>query len=249
MNHRGAVLITGAGRGLGRSIAFALAEAGYPVALGCRRREDAAAVAAEIAAAGGRALAVALDVADRETVEAGVAFAADWTGGRLSGLVNNAGLIEPIALLGDTDPSAWARLITVNLVGACDVVRAGLPRLTDGVIVNISSGAAATPMEGWSAYCASKAGLAMLTRCLALEYGARGIRCYGFRPGVVDTDMQAGIRASGLNPISRLRREELLPPEVPARAVAWLLSHRPEDLSGQEIDIRDPAFEARLVSP
>src|SRR5690606_21246900 len=153
------------------------------------------------------------------------------------GTVNNAGVIEPIGRIADTDAATWARLITVNLVGAFNGVHAVLPRLAPGgAIVNISSGAASNPMEGWSAYCASKAGLAMLTRSIHDEYGDR-VRAYGFRPGVVDTAMQAEIRASKLNPVSQIPQSNLLKPEIPAAAVAWLLRHRPADLSGQELDI------------
>lgn len=242
----GTALVFGASRGLGRAIAMALAGAGFAVGAGCRRRDDAEAVAQAVEAAGGRALPLVVDVADFASVEAAAAEAARWGGG-LAGIVNNAGVIDPIGRIADTDPAAWARLIDVNVTGAYHGVRAALPLLAaGGVIVNISSGAAANPMEGWSAYCASKAALAMLTRAVAHEYGAAGILCYGFRPGVVDTDMQVEIRASGINPVSRVPRENLLQPEVPAAAVAWLFATRPADLSGTELDVRDPALQQRM---
>jgi NAD(P)-dependent dehydrogenase (short-subunit alcohol dehydrogenase family) len=113
------------------------------------------------------------------------------------------------------------------------------------VVVNISSGAAGHAMEGWSAYCCSKAGLAMLTQVIAHEHA--NIRAYGFRPGVVDTDMQSQIRASGINRVSKLKREDLLKPQIPAAAITWLLRNAPVDLSGQELDIRDEAFKARMA--
>jgi NAD(P)-dependent dehydrogenase (short-subunit alcohol dehydrogenase family) len=240
-----AVLVLGASRGLGRAIALALAEAGFPVAVGCRTGSDAEAVANEIGKAAGRALPLTVDVADYASVENAARAANDWAG--LAGAVNNAGVIDPIGRIGDTDPAAWARLIDVNATGAYHGVRAVLPLLCDGgVVVNMSSGAASNPMEGWSAYCASKAALAMLTRAIAHEYGATGILAYGFRPGVVDTNMQAEIRASGLNPVSQIPRENLLQPEIPARGVAWLFRARPTDLSGSEIDIRDEDFRNRM---
>ena len=111
--------------------------------------------------------------------------------------------------------------------------------------VNVSSGAASRPLEGWSAYCAGKAGLAMLTRSLHLELGERGVRAYGLRPGVVDTDMQGVIRASGVNEVSRLRREELASVEGPARAIAYLCEPAAADLAGAEVDIRDGTFRGR----
>ncbi len=243
---KGAVIVLGASRGLGRSIALALAAAGFPVGAACRRQHDADAVGADIEAVGGRAMPLVVDVADFASVEAAMDALGGWAGG-LAGVVNNAGTIDPIGRIADTDPAAWARLIAVNVAGAYHGVRAALPLLGEGgVVVNVSSGAASSPMEGWSAYCASKAALAMLTRSIAHEYAAAGILAYGFRPGVVDTGMQAEIRASGLNPVSRIPRENLLRPEVPAQGVAWLFEARPADLSGTEIDIRDEAFQERM---
>jgi NAD(P)-dependent dehydrogenase (short-subunit alcohol dehydrogenase family) len=239
------VIVFGASRGLGEAIAWRLVEAGRAVAVVCRKASDAQGVADRIEAAGGRALALAADVTDFDAVKAGVEQASAWRGG-IAAIVNNAGTIEPIALLGDTDPGAWARLISVNLVGAYHCIRASLPHLSaNGVVVNLSSGGASHPMEGWSAYCASKAGLAMLTQSVALE--RPDLRVYGFRPGVVDTDMQGVIRASGINRISKLRREDLLRPRVPASGVAWLVQNAPADFSGQEVDIRDESFKARMA--
>jgi len=243
------VLVFGASRGLGQAIALALANLGFQVGVGCRRMSDAETVAGLIRTQGGEALPLAVDVSDYAQVAAAVTAAADWSG-PLAGAVNNAGIIEPIGHVADVDPASWANLITVNLVGAFNGVHAVLPRLAPGgVIVNISSGAASSPLEGWSAYCASKAGLAMLTRSIHHEYGDR-VRVYGFRPGVVDTGMQAEIRASKINPVSELPRSSLMKPEIPAAGVAWLLRHRPAVLAGQELDIRDPDFQHRAgISP
>jgi len=246
---RGAILVLGASRGLGHAIAMSLSRAGFAVGAGCRRLADAEAVVAAILNEGGRALPLAVDVTDFSQVEQAADATKNWNG-RLSGLVNNAGLIEPIARISETDPASWAKLIAVNLTGAYHGIRAALPRMsTDGTIVNISSGAASHPMEGWSAYCSSKAGLAMLTQSIAHEYGDQGILSFGLRPGVVDTGMQSTIRASGINPVSQLKRETLLPPEVPAEAVAFLIRTRPADLNGAELDVRDANFQARMKEP
>ena len=80
-----------------------------------------------------------------------------------------------------------------------------------GTVINISSGAAHSPLEGWSAYCSAKAGLAMLTNTIALECADAGVRVFGLAPGVIDTDMQASIRASGISRISQIRRIDLAP--------------------------------------
>jgi NAD(P)-dependent dehydrogenase (short-subunit alcohol dehydrogenase family) len=85
----------------------------------------------------------------------------------------------------------------------------------------------------------------MVTQSLALEYGARGIRVFGFAPGVVDTDMQGAIRASGINPVSKLPRENLAGVDDPARAIAYLCSAAADDLAGGELDIREASFRAR----
>lgn len=239
------VIVFGASRGLGAAIAMALAAADFAVAAVCRKQTDANQLSSAIIRNGGRALPLVADVSDYSAVRSAVAQATNWHG-NIVGMVNNAGVVEPIGLLQDTDPVAWRRLIAVNLIGAYHCLHATLPAMTAGaVVVNISSGAAAHAMEGWSAYCASKAGLAMLTQSVAEEYGPRGIVAYGFRPGVVDTEMQGTIRASGINRISQLKREDLLRPEVPAGAVAWLLRERPLDLAGTEVDVRDAGFARR----
>lgn len=240
-------LVTGASGGIGEATARELGSRGVAVMLAARRQEACAAIAEAIRRDGGQAEAVACDVARYAEVEAAVAKTAE-TFGRLDMLINNAGTIEPIARLAESDPQAWASNVSVNLIGAYHAVRAALPHLAasgDGVIVDISSGAAHRPREGWSAYCAAKAGLAMLTRAIAHEEGESGVRVYGFAPGVVDTEMQVQVRASGVNPVSRLAREDLAPPEEPARVIAWLCSRAAADLAGQELDIRTPEVRRR----
>jgi NAD(P)-dependent dehydrogenase (short-subunit alcohol dehydrogenase family) len=242
------VVITGASRGIGAAAARELARAGASLGLVARDGERLAGVAAEIAAAGGAADARGCDVADF----AAVAAAVDHFRGRfgpVAVLVNNAGVIAPSARLAEGDPALWARNIAVNLVGAYNMVCAVLPEMAAsgaGRIVNLSSGAALRPMEGWSAYCAAKAGLAMLTRAIALEAGASGVRVFGFGPGTTDTDMQAEIRASGLNRVSRIPREALTPPAAVARAILYLCTPAADDLSGGEVALGDPDFRRRI---
>jgi 3-oxoacyl-[acyl-carrier protein] reductase len=241
-------LVTGASRGLGEGAAHALAASGAAVMLVARDGAMAAAVAREIVAVGGRAEASACDVADYAAVERAVAE----TRGRLRGLdilVNNAGVIEPISDIAASDPAAWARNISVNLVGADNAVRAVLPGMlagAGGTIVNVSSGAAFRPLEGWSAYCSGKAGLAMLTRAVALETSDRGIRVFGFAPGTIDTDMQATIRASGMNAISRIPRAELSPVAHAARGLVHLCTSAGDDLIGRDVSMTDEAFRRRI---
>ena len=115
-----------------------------------------------------------------------------------------------------------------------------------GSIVNISSGAAYRPLEGWSAYCSGKAGLAMLTQAIALETAGKGIRVFGFSPGTIDTEMQVKIRASGMNVISKIPRAELSPVEHAVRGLVHLCLPAGDDLAGQDASMRDDAFRRRI---
>jgi 3-oxoacyl-[acyl-carrier protein] reductase len=242
------VLVTGASRGIGAHAAMALAEAGAAVTLIARDGGRAGEVAASIIAKGGTAAALTCDVSDYGAVKRAV-DEAQHRFGPLHALVNNAGVIEPIARLADADPAGWTRNIEINLVGAFNAIRAVLPGMIaagGGTIVNLSSGAAERPLEGWGAYCAAKAGLAMLTRQIALETAGSNIRVFGFRPGTTDTDMQVAIRASGINPISRIPREALVPVEQPARAIVYLCTPAAAGLSGTEVSLNDPAFRSRI---
>lgn len=241
-------LITGASRGLGEGAARALAGAGAAVMLVARDGALAAGVARDIAGDGGRAEAIACDVADYAAVERVVATTKARLGG-LDILVNNAGVIEPIAEIATSDPKAWVNNITINLVGAYNVVRAVLPDMLTkggGTIVNVSSGAAYRPLEGWGAYCSAKAGLAMLTRAIELETKGKGIRVFGFSPGTIDTDMQVKIRASGMNMISQIPRANLSPVEHAVRGLVHLCTTASDDLIGQDASMRDDAFRSRI---
>jgi 3-oxoacyl-[acyl-carrier protein] reductase len=239
------IIVTGASRGIGASAASALAKAGATVVLTARDGKLAGEVASAI---GSSASARACDVSDYAAVEALVAETTSRFG-RLDALINNAGVIEPIASIAESDPATWARNIEINLTGAYYAIRAVLPGMIaagGGTIVNVSSGAAIRPLVGWSAYCSGKAGLHMLTRAIALETAGKAIRVFGFQPGTTDTDMQVLIRASGVNPVSQIPREKLTPVAHPGTAIAYLCTPEADDLNGQEFSLNDPAFRARL---
>ncbi len=242
------VLITGASRGIGEAAALALGRAGASVMLLARDGARAGQVAQQVTEAGGKAAALACDVSDYAAMQRAVAETRSRFG-RLDVLVNNAGVIEPIASVADSDPAEWARNIQINLVGAYHALRAVLPEMIaagGGTIINVSSGAAMRPLEGWSAYCTGKAGLAMLTRSIALEHAGQGIRVFGFQPGTTDTDMQVIIRASGVNQISQIPREKLTPVAHPAAAIVYLCTPAADDLAGQEFSLGNEAFRSRL---
>ena len=241
-------LVTGASRGLGEGTARALAKQGAKVMLLARDGDLAQTVAREIVAAGGRAEALACDVSDYPAVERAVADTRQRLGG-LDILVNNAGVIDPIASIAASDPAAWARSLQINLVGAYFAVRAvldGMLAAGGGTIVNVSSGAAHRPLEGWSAYCAGKAGLWMMTQSIALETAGSGIRIFGFAPGTIDTDMQVKIRASGVNPVSQIPRANLSPVAHAVRGLVYLCDSASDDLIGTDVSMRDEPFRQRI---
>jgi NAD(P)-dependent dehydrogenase (short-subunit alcohol dehydrogenase family) len=242
------IMVTGASRGIGEAAAKALAREGATVMLAARNGRMAADVAQSIIEAGGRASATACDVSDYAAFE-WLVLEAEGRFGRVDALINNAGVIEPIATVAESDPTAWARNIEINLIGAYNPIRAVLPRMIKaggGTIVNVSSGAAIRPLEGWSAYCSGKAGLAMLTQSIMLENTANGIRVFGFQPGTTDTDMQVTIRASGVNMVSKIPRQSLTPVAHPAAAIVYLCTPAADDLNGKEFSLRDDTFRARL---
>ncbi|WP_274631118.1 SDR family NAD(P)-dependent oxidoreductase [Arvimicrobium flavum] len=238
------VVVTGAARGIGAAASQELARQGARVVVTARSLDAAKALADDIVASGGEALALACDVADASSVDAMVA-ATRAKFGRIDALVNNAGVIDPVGRIVDTDPAAWMRAVEINLVGSYLAARAVIPAMIEaggGTIVNLSSGAAFRPMEGWSAYCSTKAGLAMFTRSIDLEYGAAGVVSIGLSPGVVDTGMQGQIRASGINPVSQIPRENLTDPKEPGLVIAFLCSEAGRSYAGKEVDLRDPAL-------
>ena len=232
------VLITGASRGIGASAARVFAAAGASVALTARTGDAIAALAGEI---GEAALAIPCDVSRFWEVSAAVDATVQTFGG-LDVLINNAGVIEPISHLAESDPDGWGQAIDINLKGVYHGMRAAMPGMLEaggGTILTVSSGAAHGPVEAWSHYCASKAGAAMLTRCADKEGREGGIRAMGLSPGTVATEMQREIKASGINPVSKLDWSDHIPPEWPAQALLWMCSPAADAWLGQEISLRE----------
>ncbi|NBB98477.1 MAG: SDR family NAD(P)-dependent oxidoreductase, partial [Alphaproteobacteria bacterium] len=195
--HGKSVLITGASRGIGAEAVRVFAAAGARVGMIAR---DSAALSGLATQTG--AMPIPCDMADFGAVAQAVATMQDRFGG-LDVLVNNAGVIDPIAPLAQADPDEFGRLMDINLKGVFHGMRAALPVLPQGgTIITVGSGAAHNPLEGWGAYCSSKAGAWMLTRVAALE--APHLRLFSLSPGTVATDMQRSIRDSGINPVSQL---------------------------------------------
>ncbi|MEM8788640.1 MAG: SDR family oxidoreductase [Pseudomonadota bacterium] len=245
-----AVIVTGASRGIGAATARAFAKAGARVLLAARSTAAIETIAKEIRDAGGDALAQSADVSQWDQVQALVHKAIHTLGG-LDVLVNNAGVINPIATLAQSDPAAWAHAADINYKGVYFGLRAALPEMAargSGVIVNISSGAATSPLEGWSHYCSSKAAALMLTRCADREAPA-GVRVVGLSPGTVATEMQVDIKASGINPVSQLDPSVHIPAEWPARTILWLCTEDAAEFAGGDVSLRDPDIRARVGLP
>jgi 3-oxoacyl-[acyl-carrier protein] reductase len=237
-------LVTGASRGIGRSIAETLAAAGYAVVVNFASRvEDADATVAAIGAGGGTAVAVQADVSDVAAVTRMFATV-DERFGRLDALVNNAGIGRRIDRLTEIDDDTWRRTLAVNLDGAFYCMRAAIPRLEaggGGRIVNISSGAAHTGGAIGAHYAASKAGMLALTAKAARELARAGIAVNAVLPSVIETEMLEAVapdaaaraRVMAQLPIGRFGRAE----EV-ARVVRFLVVEAPDYLTGEFISLR-----------
>jgi NAD(P)-dependent dehydrogenase (short-subunit alcohol dehydrogenase family) len=232
-------LVTGGNRGIGAATVTALAAAGATVTYTARSASSLAQ-----GPTGPGVTGVLADATDRAATVALMAQGFDI-------VVNNAGIIIPIGHLDTVSIDDWEANVQINLISAFHVTQQAIVHRPAGgvTIAHLSSGAARNAMEGWSAYCAGKAGLAMLTRSVHLECAAKGVRVFGFAPGVVDTDMQGSIRASKLNPVSLIPRENLAPADQPAHAIAWLATPEADAYAGQEIDVRNPEFRAACGLP
>ncbi|MEM9278439.1 MAG: SDR family oxidoreductase, partial [Pseudomonadota bacterium] len=205
-------------------------------------------IANEINSANGKAIGMACDVADYDQVKT-VVERAKSEFGSVDILVNNAGLIEPIARIEDSDPAMWGHIIDVNVKGVYYGIQAALPHMKAqgrGVIINISSGAATSALEGWSHYCSSKAAALSITRCTHREEAENGIRVVGLSPGTVATGMQVQIKASGINPVSQLDPSVHIPPEWVARTITWLATNDAKEFDGDDVSLRDETIRERV---
>ncbi|WP_445488409.1 SDR family NAD(P)-dependent oxidoreductase [Rhodopseudomonas sp. RCAM05734] len=190
------VLVTGGSRGIGAGIARRFAAEGFRVAIACRSgREAADKVLGEITAAGGQGIVVIGDVAKPEDAKAMVAEVVARFG-TIDVLVNCAGIAEyrPFEA---TDPALFHATFDTNVYGTVAMIQAALPHMPapGGRIINFSSALATRPIPGASIYAASKAAVSALSHALAKEFGPRGITVNAIAPGVIETEMTAGILA------------------------------------------------------
>jgi NAD(P)-dependent dehydrogenase (short-subunit alcohol dehydrogenase family) len=237
-------LVTGASRGIGAGLARAFHRRGLKLALCARTDPDEG----EIPDDAERVLWRRVDVTDFDALGRFAAEAEERLG-PVDLWVNNAGLLEPIGLVREVPAEAVRRNIDVNVTGVFHGMRVFLARLhalgRAGTVVNISSGAAHMPYEGWGVYCAGKAAVDMLTRVAAREERPHRIRVYALAPSVVETGMQELIRrqdAHDFPAVARFRElhatGKLLDAESPAPAVLRLAFGDPLHDDAVVLDVR-----------
>ena len=244
-------LVVGASRGIGRATAEVLAGYGAHVVL-CARGSEAVTEAADaINTSGGSAEGHACDVTDYVAVKALVDDVVSQRGA-LDLLVNNAGVIEPLAFLASSDPEEWSLAVDVNVKGVYHAMRAALSHMIaakGGTVVNISSGAANSALVGWSHYCATKAAAKKLTEVAHKEVSEHGVRVVGLSPGTVATDMMRKIRDSKINVVSNLDWSRHIPPEWAGEGVAFLFGPGGDAYLGGDFSIKTPEGRAAVGLP
>ena len=232
-------LVTGASRGIGRAIAAALAAQGAHVVLGARDTGKLSEAVGDITASGFRAEALALDVADRSSVEAAIAHVLS-AHGRIDHLVNNAGVTRDNLLLRMKDEE-WQQVLATNLTGVflcTQAVLRPMVRQRSGRIVSITSVVGLGGNAGQANYAASKAGIVGFTKSVAREVASRGITANAVAPGFIETDMTAAMTDKareavvGAVPMGRVGR-----PEDVAGAVVFLVSDAAAYVTGQVLAV------------
>ncbi|MFI1354850.1 SDR family NAD(P)-dependent oxidoreductase [Streptomyces sp. NPDC020898] len=233
-------LVTGAGGGIGRGIALRFAAEGAAVALHCRTSDEGAQeVAARVRELGGEAVVLRADLAVEDECRRVVREAAEWGGGRLDALVNNAG-VQPVQELAGMTVADWRAVVDTNVLSvfACTQAAAEIMREKEGggggSVTHVASIEAAHPASGHAHYCASKAAVVMHARSAALEYGPYGIRVNTVSPGLVDREGLAEAWPDGVRrfqqaaPVGRLGRAEDIGDAcvfLASRLASWVSGH------------------------
>lgn len=236
------VLVTGAGSGIGAETVKFLVDRGAKVYAGVFREINSNATNLLDGAT-----ILPLDVTNQQQVNNAMATIKSKSG-KLDALVNNAGVISPIGHSLNIDSDDFKLAFEVNVLGIHRMMRAAMPLLlaAKGTIVNAGTGAATTPMEGWSGYCSSKAAARMMTQVIAKELENEDVKFFFLGIPPTDTNMQAAIRSSKLNPVSKIAQSDLVSTQVIASAVAWLCTDSSRDLNELFLDIREAWFANKM---
>jgi len=233
------VLVFGGAGGIGAEVSARLASQGARVVIADLNAAQAQAKAADIAAGGGQAIGVACDITGAAMCDSAAQTAVDRFG-RLDGAVNCAGISKPHDSI-SVPPADWARLVDVQLNGAFYMAQACAKRMWDagGAMVFITSTNAEAAFPRRAAYCAAKAGVAMLTKVLAIEWAEKGIRVNAVGPAYVATEMtQRNIAAGNIDEAqikARVPLGRLAQPADVADAVLFLLSDRASFITGHSL--------------
>ncbi len=217
-------IVTGAGRGIGRALALALAREGADVALGARSADQLESVAHEVESLGRRALVVPTDIIDSAAVRRLVDRTLEGLG-RLDILVNNSGTIDSSPLL-DQDPADWDRVFDTNVRGTYLATREAGRHLVaqgSGKVVNVASNFAFKGVPGHAAYCASKAAVVSFTRTMAVEWARHGVQVNALAPGYFATDLTASLRADQEAESAVLRSVPARRMGEPDELASWLV--------------------------
>lgn len=240
-------LVTGASKGIGRAIARSLANDGYQVILLARASDDLDSACMEIQSDSPSSFSIACDLSQPKSIDLAVESLQELDA--IDGIVHNAGTITPIRSMFDADDAMWERNIYVNVTGVQRLTRGLYSKMKASNhcrVTTISSGAALRPLHSWSAYCISKAGLDMWSRCLAEEGRGDGITSIAIAPGIVDTDMQLEIRSSNVYDFPLVesfegyhRDGQLTNPDDVAQQLLGLITGHTFEQSGQRFDVRE----------
>lgn len=238
-------LITGGGTGIGRAIALAFVREGAKVAVAGRRREKLEETLCDVEKLGGEGLAIVCDVAKAKDGERAVKETAKAFG-QLNVLVNNAGVLHA-ATIERTSEDQWDNLMTINLKGPFLMCKAALPEFRKtggGTIVNVGSVLGLVAMKDRAAYCASKGGVSLLTKAIALDHAHENVRSNCICPSIVETELVQGLFAAseegkalrkariGSIPLGRMGR-----PEDVAEMAVFLASEESSWLTGAAIPL------------
>lgn len=240
-----AALITGGGTGIGKAIALAFAREGAKVAVAGRRKEKLAETLGEMKKLGSKGLAVVCDVSKAKDAERAVHETAKVFG-KMNVLVNNAGVLQ-VSTIEGIDEESWDRLMEINLKGPYLMCRAALPEFRKaggGAIVNVGSVLGLVAMKDRAAYCASKGGLTLLTKAMALDHAHENVRSNCICPSIVETELVKGLFAAseagkalrktriGQIPLGRMGQ-----PEDVAEMAVFLASEESSWLTGAAIPL------------
>jgi len=244
-------LIIGASQGIGLATAIKLAEYGATVILAARSLDKVEAHAKSMRSQGLSALAVYCDVSDYESMNNALNFIIEKTR-KLDFLINNAGVIEPLTTLIDSDPEVWGEAVDINIKGVYHGMRAVVPLMVEqggGVVINMSSGAANSALVGWSHYCSTKAAVKKLTEVAHKELHEKNIRVVGLSPGTVATPMMEKIKEAKINPVSNLDWSSHIPPEWVGEGVAFLCGHGGGEFAGTDFSLKTVEGRKRVGLP